>query len=254
MTRHENYEILNLIGYGLAKFDARFVAQFGFDSKAKFYDYMVECQIAETAGTVKNRQDLFDPFFDNGRRGWHQKGDAYIHRKISIDQFFGALDERDFADVVKSCLRDQYGVAVETGKAVSPARKSMFKRLQETGYGAETYFMHHYQKIPAFADGALDDARLLGDGYDFQVSVPGKFYLAEVKGIREASGEFRMTANEYQKAAECGDDYALIIVSNLVDMPRMHSFMHPTRRFDFSERMSVSQQHSYHANFSGKLT
>lgn len=254
MTRHENYEILNLIGYGLAKFDSRFVAQFGFDSKAKFYDYIVKCKIAETAGTVKNRQDLFDPFFDNDRRGWHQKGDAYIHRKISIDQFFGSLNERDYADVVKSCLRDQYGVMVETGKAVSPARKSMFKKLQETGYGAETYFMHHYQKIPAFIDGKLDDARLLGDGYDFQVSVSGKFYLAEIKGIREKIGEFRMTANEYRKAEECGDNYALIIVSNLVDMPRMHPFMHPTNRFDFNERVSVSQRHSYHANFSGELT
>ena len=28
-TKHENYEILNLIGYGLAKFDMNFVKQFG---------------------------------------------------------------------------------------------------------------------------------------------------------------------------------------------------------------------------------
>jgi len=29
-NKHENYEILNLIGYGLAKFDMDFVKQFGY--------------------------------------------------------------------------------------------------------------------------------------------------------------------------------------------------------------------------------
>ena len=34
--RHENYEILNLIGYGLAKFDVDFVQAFGFQTKQLF--------------------------------------------------------------------------------------------------------------------------------------------------------------------------------------------------------------------------
>jgi len=80
--KHENYEVLNLIGYGLAKFDMSFVKFFGLKTKTAFYKYIVQQGIAETIGTVKNRQDLFDPFFDNIRRGWWQKGDAYIHRKI----------------------------------------------------------------------------------------------------------------------------------------------------------------------------
>lgn len=32
-SRHENYEILNLIGYGLAKFDLDFVRAFGLQRK-----------------------------------------------------------------------------------------------------------------------------------------------------------------------------------------------------------------------------
>ena len=36
--RHENYEILNLIGYGLAKFDMDFVKQFGCKTKTDFYE------------------------------------------------------------------------------------------------------------------------------------------------------------------------------------------------------------------------
>jgi hypothetical protein len=66
-NKHENYEILNLIGYGLAKFDKDFVREFGFKTKTAFFQHMVDLKIAETIGTVKNRQDLFDPFFYNPR-------------------------------------------------------------------------------------------------------------------------------------------------------------------------------------------
>ena len=88
-SKHNNYEILNLIGYGLAKFDQAFIKQFDFKNKSAFYNYIIENKIAESVGTVKNRQDLFDPFFENGRKGWWQKGDAYIHRKVYIDSLFG---------------------------------------------------------------------------------------------------------------------------------------------------------------------
>ena len=84
--KHKNYEILNLIGYGLAKFNDAFIREFGCDTKTSFYKFCLENGIADTVGTISNRQDLFDPFFpENGRRGWWQKGDAYIHRKIFID-------------------------------------------------------------------------------------------------------------------------------------------------------------------------
>ncbi len=97
-NKHENYEILNLIGYGLAKFDTEFVRSFGFETKSAFYQSAVESGIAETVGTVKNRQDLFDPFFDNERKGWWQKGNAYVHRKVFIDSLFGEYDAKTFAD------------------------------------------------------------------------------------------------------------------------------------------------------------
>ena len=39
--KHENYEILNLIGYGLAKFDMAFVEYFSFKTKTAFFEYIV---------------------------------------------------------------------------------------------------------------------------------------------------------------------------------------------------------------------
>ena len=62
-NKHKNYEILNLIGYGLSKFNDDFIKEFGFSTKTAFYQYCVDNNIAETVGTVKNRMDLFDHFF-----------------------------------------------------------------------------------------------------------------------------------------------------------------------------------------------
>lgn len=61
-NKHQNYEVLNLIGYGLAKFDKDFIGQFSCSSKNEFYQKMVDINVADTIGTVKNRQDLFDIF------------------------------------------------------------------------------------------------------------------------------------------------------------------------------------------------
>lgn len=64
-NKHKNYEILNLIGYGLSKFNDEFIREFGFATKIAICDYCAENGIADTVGTIKNRMDLFDHFFPN---------------------------------------------------------------------------------------------------------------------------------------------------------------------------------------------
>lgn len=132
-NKHKNYEVLNLIGYGLAKFNNTFVAEFGAKSKTEFYEFFVINGIADTTGTVKNRQDLFDPFFDNGRKGWWQKGDAYIHRKVFIDSLFGNLNVADYAAVVKLYLLNENKVSGFDTQIIPPIIKSKFKQLKTTG-------------------------------------------------------------------------------------------------------------------------
>lgn len=132
-NRHRNYEILNLIGYGLAKFDLDFVKQFGFRTKTQLYEYLVGNGIAATTDTIKNRQDLFDPFFENRRKGWWQKGDAYLHRKRTIDSLFGEYDAKAFA---KIALHYADAIATPSSQklpAISPIVRSKFKQLQTTG-------------------------------------------------------------------------------------------------------------------------
>jgi len=183
-TKHENYEILNLIGYGLAKFDAEFVKQFGYQTKTDFYQEMVRRGIGETVGVIKNRQDLFDPFFDNDRKGWWQKGNAYIHRKHFIDSLFGDYDAKNYAEIIKLYLRNNFKIEDLKPSEASPIIKSKFKQLQLTGQEAELYFKENYEQIESFQNGLLEDARLLGDGYDFQIQIEAKYFLVDVKGIR----------------------------------------------------------------------
>lgn len=242
VNKHKNYEILNLIGYGLAKFNNEFVKEFGFSTKAAFYKYCVENGIAETSDTVKNRMDLFDHFFpENGRKGWWQKGDAYIHRKNYIDSLFGNEDVKEYANVVKLNLREKFKVEV-SNISESPINKTKFKRMQETGLEAELFFINNYQTVDMFQGGALEDARLYGDGYDFQVSFTNRFFLAEVKGLREKTGGIRFTENEYKKATEYQENYILSVVANLSDIPKIRIIPNPAKNLKFRKVEILQKQ------------
>lgn len=104
---HPNYDLVNLLGYGLAKFDRQFVREFGFKTKTEFYEYFIDLKIVSTVSVIKMRQDIFDPFFDNGRRGWWQKGDTYLHRKQEIDAVFGNMNVTQLATYIKGVLADK---------------------------------------------------------------------------------------------------------------------------------------------------
>lgn len=233
--KHENYEILNLLGYGLAKFDNEFIKQFGFTTKIAFFDYFVQLNIVETGSVVKNRMDLFDPFFDNNRKGWWQKGDAYIHRKQLIDSLFGNENVVGYANIVKLYLQESYKVQ-DLSVEVKPIVKSRFRKMSETGLEAELYFINNFQSIKHFEGGVLEDARLYGDGYDFQISVNEKTLLSEVKGIRAKKGRFRLTENEYAKAEEYQYDYLVTLVLNLDDSPTFLTIENPLRNLKFEKK------------------
>ena len=236
-NKHDNYEILNLIGYGLAKFNILFIKEFGFDTKTSFYSTMVDYGIAETGSVLKKRQDLFDPFFDNGRKGWWQKGDAYIHRKHFIDSLFGTLNVKSYVEVVKMYLQDKFKYKQNDKVDIKPVIKSQFKQLQKTGLEAEMYFLYNYNNVKMFNGGLIEDARLFGDGYDFQIAVNNNYFLAEVKGVRKNKGGIRLTSNEYNMAIEYKDKYILSIISNLNDMPKITIIPDPIKQLNFSRNI-----------------
>lgn len=240
-NKHQNYELLNLIGYGLSKFNDDFIKEFGFNTKTAFYEYCVNNEIAQTVGTIKNRMDLFDHFFpENGRKGWWQKGDTYLHRKTLIDSLFGNENVQTYVNIVKLYMQNEFNVK-DICVDVKPIIKSRFKKLQETGLEAELYFINNFELIDKFKLGILEDARLFGDGYDFQISVNNSIYLAEIKGIREKKGRFRLTENEYNKALEYKNDYIVTLVLNMNDTPTFLTIEDPIKNLKFEERIINSK-------------
>ena len=238
--KHKNYELLNLIGYGLAKFDNDFVKEFGFTTKTAFYRFCVANNIADTVGVVKNRMDLFDHFFPNNRKGWWQKGDVYIHRKILIDNLFGDENLKSYTNIVKLYIKE-FTQKQDFSIKVKPILKSKFRKLQETGLEAELYFMNNFQSIGLFANGTLEDARLYGDGYDFQINGFSNTYLAEIKGIRAKKGKFRLTEKEYQRAKEYQNDYVVVVVLNLNQSPKLLTIENPLKQLKFEERIITNK-------------
>jgi len=246
-NKHKNYDILNLIGYGLSKFDNSFISQFGFSTKTDFYNYCVFIKLADTGSVIKNRMDLFDPFFpENNRKGWWQKGNTYIHRKHFIDNLFGNELVKEYADIVKMYLQENFD-NIQFQTIPKPIIKSRFKKLQETGLEAELYFINNYHNIDIFKNAILNDARLYGDGYDFQMNINSNYYLAEVKGIREEKGRFRLTENEYKKAQEYKEKYIISVVSGLNNIPNFIIIDNPIKNLKFKKVIISSQERNeYH--------
>lgn len=240
-------EIMNLIGYGLAKFDNDFVREFGQPSKAAFGRYVVSLGLADTSKAVSNRMDSFDPYFDNGRRGWFQRNQRE-HIKLFIDSLFGHEDVHGFANIVKLYINEMNTDVILPTEKISPTQKSRFKQLQETGKEAEFYFIKHYQDISLFSSGILEDARLWGDGYDFQIKCNSDYFLAEIKGLRTKKGSIRLTQNEYCKAKEYQNDYILVVVSNLSNTPKLSYIENPVKQLSLTPRELQSIQLNYYSD------
>ncbi len=243
--RHENYEILNLVGYGLAKFELGLVVALGFKTKSDLFKSLIARRVAETRGTLKNRQDLFNPLVRGTKIGWWQDGDRYLHRKTLLDSLFGDLEVQGYAAMLENYLQTYFPIVGELVKPIVPILKSKFRQLQETGNEAELFFMNNYRTIAPFAEGALQDARLFGDGYDFQIAVKSEYFLAEVKGVRGSTGGIRLTNNEFGKAEEFKEKFCLAVVSSLEAVPRIKAFFDPLHEFEFSKQLVQSEQVFY---------
>ena len=88
---------------------------------------------------------------------------------------FGNEDVHSYAEIVKMLLSSE-GKRTGITTVEKPIIRTKFKRLQETRMEAENYFILNFDKEEKFQSGLLTDARIYGDGYDFQVGVQEHSY------------------------------------------------------------------------------
>jgi hypothetical protein len=57
-----------------------------------------------------------------------------------------------------------------------------------------------------------------------------------------------MTKNEFNKAQEYNDDYALIVISNLDEHPNMNVIFNPVTHINLTPKTITSTQLNYHSD------
>ncbi len=146
---------------------------------------------------------------------------------------------------MENYLQTHFPIAGEKPRAIVPILKSKFRQLQETGSEAELFFMNCFRTVERLNDGVLEDARLFGDGYDFQITLDSSYILAEVKGVRGSTGGIRLTENEFLKAKEFKNDYCVAVVSQLEAVPRISAFFNPLELLPLTKQTITSEQVYY---------
>lgn len=213
---------LMLAGLFLSKFGDDGLRALGFTTWGEAYNSLA-LMIGGRPTSLKMYRQEFDPFFPNGRKGWHKRG-LRPTRKDFIEEF-GLLTFPDFVQLVKTQFVNDVDVDVSIGKAAVAAgiadEETAFAKRMITGHAAENFFEVHYREVPDFSDCALTRTTSLGCGFDFKLSPPHRDFIAvEVKGLRTKSGQIQLTEKEFKMAEYLNNRFFLYVVTNFARTPR----------------------------------
>jgi len=131
-----------------------------------------------------------------------------------------------FARKVRKCIADfrrtgrflpeQVAARGQPGRAWQPNLK---KRLA-VEHAAVTAVAKHYEK----AGYVVDFREKENLGWDLEARRKGLSLKLEVKGMSESTGVTEMTPNELETSETYPDDYRICIVTNALDVPKLHVF------------------------------
>lgn len=90
-----------IVSYYLSRCDRKALKALGYKSFTDAFSGIGDL-LNENPNNIKNMRDEFDPYFDNGRRGWYQR-ELRASRQEVFDKFADVSD-RDLEDLVKKLL------------------------------------------------------------------------------------------------------------------------------------------------------
>jgi Domain of unknown function (DUF3883) len=207
-----------VVGYAMSRLDGVFLHRFGWSSWRKAFEDAGRA-IGVRPASLKNLRDEFDPFHDNGRRGWH--GRALRTSRFRIIEELKDLSDDAVLELASRLVERDHRSAAEAIRelaGVDRVTPNVAERLL-TGRRAEEYFIEHCERIVAVPFEDLVDSRLSAAGFDFSFKRDQR-RVVEVKGIKGTRGNIQFTDREWAEAATRRGHYLLVIVGNLARTPR----------------------------------
>lgn len=237
---------LMLAGLFLSKFGDAAVSSLGFATWTEAYNALA-FSIGGKPNSLKMYRQEYDPYFPNGRKGWH--GREIRPTRLALMNEFGALALPEFSQLIKTQFSSDCDVDTSIAQATIAAgviadSESSFARRMTTGLAAENYFESHYESVSSFSACELMRTTTFGCGFDFKLTPPvGEFLAVEVKGLRTATGQIQLTEKEFAMAEYLQNRFYLYVVSDFAHTPTAKVVENPLRAGISFEPKKVSSEH-----------
>ncbi len=229
-----------IVAFYLSKFGGEGLARLGFRTYRQAFDE-VGRSLHVKPNSVKNWRDEFDPYYDNERKGWYQRGIRPSRQEVMTA--FDDLSEDALRAVVVDIIRSADRQKVETqlrtvlkkiqesGKRKKINRKAVYTARGPTGRMAEEFFISRFHAERTPFSGVLKDCRDDGTGFDFEITAQGNRLLVEVKGLAKEFGGITFTDKEWKVANETQNDYFLGLVTQVATSPKIGFVQNPACNF-----------------------
>lgn len=231
-------ELAMIVALYLSKFGEEGLEKLGYQSYRQAFNE-VGRSLDVKPNSVKNWRDEFDPYYDNNRKGWYQRGIRPSRQRVMLA--FDNLSESALRVVVLDIIRPEARPKIETElhstiKEIRDSEKKARKDIEyiprgPTGRMAEEFFISKFHAGLTPFDGTLKDCRDNGVGFDFEIIKAAQRILVEIKGIAKPVGGIAFTDKEWRVANEVQDDYFLGLVVQVFESPRMGFVQNPVRCF-----------------------
>lgn len=235
---------LMLAGLFLSKFGYDGLHALGFTTWKEAYNNLAFLVGGRPTSLKMYRQE-FDPYFSNGRKGWHKREMRPTRRDFVSE--FSSLGISDFCQLVKTQFSRDVEVDILLEKATVAAGiaedETVFAKRMITGLAAENYFEAHYRDIPDFRDCAISRTTSYGCGFDFKMTPLNRGFLAvEVKGMQSKSGRIQLPEKEFKMAGYLDERFFLYVVTDFARTPKPLVIRNPINRgVSFEEKLVESK-------------
>jgi len=239
----ENRKLALIVSFYLSKFDRKALENLGFTTFTQAFKVIGE-KLNVPPNTIKNMRENFDPLHPNGRVGWYQR--ELAPSRLDVLENYSQLSEMALTEIVKEILANNidsltvYSSIINNDQKDSDnnSRTRNYTTRGITGNRAEELFVRAFMagQIDDFY-GNLRDRRNDGCGYDFELVSNGNIIAFEVKGLLDKKGGVNFTDKEWNVASELGENYILVLISNIKENPTITLYKDPYNTLTSQKRI-----------------